>query len=323
MRVDGGRVAGVLLAFLALAGCGSGGRDQAPKVLTGLIDATEIDVASKIPARVKELKVREGDRVGKGQPLVVLESEEIDAKIAQVNSAIDAAKARLTLAQNGARRQEKEQALKAMEAARHQFELARKMHDRLALLVKEGSVSQAAFDEVEFKYQAAKDQMEIAEARNNMVREGARTEEIEALQALVRQAEGTLAEVQSYGRERGQVAPVDGEVSKVLLHPGELAATGYPILTIVTLDEPWATFAVREDLLKDLRTGSRLTADVPALGHPVDFEVFSIAAMGDFATWKATNARDSYDLKTFEVKARPVTKVDGLRPGMTVRWSRG
>jgi len=222
------RLAMVAMATVAFAGTGCGGarRDEAPKVLTGLIDATEIDVASKIPARVKEMKVREGDRVTRGQPLVVLESEEIEAKLAQVNSAIDAARAKLAMARNGARRQEKEQAAKAVEAAQAQFDLARKMHDRLSRLVHEGSVPQAAYDDVEYKYQAARDQVEIADARWRMVKEGARTEEVEALEALVRQAEGTLAEVESYGRERAQAAPLEGEVARIVLHEGELAATG-------------------------------------------------------------------------------------------------
>jgi HlyD family secretion protein len=311
------------VAALAIAGCGGVRKEQGTRVVTGLIDATEIDVASKIPARVKELKIREGDRVTKGQALVVLESEEIEAKIAQVASGIQAAKARLTMARKGARVEERQQAQKATEAAQHQLDLATKMYDRLGKLVKEGSVPQATFDDVEFKFQAAQDQLSIAQARLHMVKEGARTEEIEALEALVRQAEGTLAEVESYGRERGQAAPVDGEIARIVLHEGELAATGYPILTIVTIDAPWASFAVREDLLKELKVGTRVTAEVPALGRTVEFEVYSIAAMGDFATWKATNAKDSFDLKTFEVKARPTAKIEGLRPGMTVRWTRG
>ncbi len=311
------------VAALAMAGSGCARREEAPKVVTGLVDATEIDVASKIPARITEVKIREGDRVTKGQPLVALESEEIAAKITQVASAIEAAKAKLTMARNGARVEERQQAQKATDAAQHQLDLATKMYDRLSKLVKEGSVPQATYDDVEFKFQAAQDQLSIAQARLHMVKEGARTEEVEALEALVRQAEAGLAEVESYGREREQASPVDGEIARIVLHEGELAATGYPILTIVLVDTPWASFAIREDLLKDLKVGTHMTGEVPALGHSVDFEVFSIAAMGDFATWKATNAKDSFDLKTFEVKARPAAKVEGLRPGMTVRWTRG
>ncbi len=70
------------------------------KAITGLIDATEIDIASKIPGRVKEMAVREGDRVEKGQKLLTLSSDEIEAKIAQVNAGIDASKAQLDMARS-------------------------------------------------------------------------------------------------------------------------------------------------------------------------------------------------------------------------------
>ncbi|HOU54674.1 MAG TPA: HlyD family efflux transporter periplasmic adaptor subunit [Myxococcota bacterium] len=304
---------------VALASCG-GPRETASLVVMGLIDATEIDVASKVPGRVKELKVREGDHVQAGDTLAVIESLEIDAKVRQVSAAIEAAQARLKMARKGARDEEREQAKKALDAAQHQVDLAKKMYDRMKALLDQGSVPQATYDDVAFKYDVARDQLQIAQARYDMVKKGARDEEIEALEALVRQAEGTLDEVRAYEAETDQKAPITGEVTKVMVHAGELAATGYPIVTLVDLTDIWATFAVREDLLKRLPMGARLTAEVPALGKTVEFQVFNISALGDFATWRATSEKNSFDLKSFEVKARPVTPVEGLRPGMTVRW---
>lgn len=256
-------------------------------------------------------------RVAFGAVLAILE---IDAKVRQVSAAIEAAQARLKMARKGARDEEREQAKKALDAAQHQVALARKMYDRIKALLDQGSVPQATYDDVAFKYDVARDQLQIAQARYDMVKKGARDEEIEALEALVRQAEGTLDEVRAYEAETDQKAPITGEVTKVMVHAGELAATGYPIVTLVDLTDIWATFAVREDLLKRLPMGARLTADVPALGKTVEFQVFNVSALGDFATWRATSEKNSFDLKSFEVKARPVTPVEGLRPGMTVRW---
>lgn len=311
-----------IVAVASLAGCERA--DSKPAVLvTGLIDATEIDIASKVPGRIAEVKVREGDRVAPGQALALIRSEEIEAKLAQVTSVIEASQARLKMARNGARSEEKAQARIALAAARTQVDLARKMYERLSMLAKEGAAPQATLDNVETQYNLAVSQLAVAEARHAMVMRGARDEEIEALEALVRQAEGTLAEVQTYEREQVQEAPIAGEVARVVLHAGELAATGYPIVTLVDLDNPWATFAVREDLLRDIRVGTRLRALVPALGQELEFEVFHVAALGDFATWKATSEKNAFDLKSFEVKARPTTPVDGLRPGMTVRWLAG
>ena len=290
-----------------------------PSLITGLVDALEIDVASKVPGRIKEMRVREGDSVTEGQELVTLAVDEIDAKMYQVDAAIDAAKAQLKLAKKGAKDQEKDAVRKEVDAARHQVEITQKMYDRLKPLADAKAVAGSKFDEVEFKYNVAKDQLAMAEAKLSMVMDGARKEQIDALSALVKQAQGAQAEVESYKRESSQVAPITGVVSKVVLHQGELAATGYPILTLVDLSDQWAVFSVREDMLKNLKIGDTLKAEIPALGTTVSLKVFNISAMGDFATWKATSEKNSFDLKSFEVKARPVKPVEDLRPGMSVR----
>ena len=290
-----------------------------PSMVTGLVDALEIDVASKVPGRIKDLLVREGDDVTLGQPLVNLSIDEIDAKMFQVDAAIEAAKAQLKLAKKGAKDQEKDAVKNEVDAARHQVEITEKMYNRLKPLADAKAVARSKFDEVEFKYNVAKDQLAMAEAKLSIVMDGARKEQIQALGALVKQAQGAQAEVESYKKESSQVAPISGVVSKVVLHQGELAATGYPILTLVDLSDQWAVFSVREDMLKNIKVGTTLNAEIPALGTSAAFKVFNISAMGDFATWKATSEKNSFDLKSFEVKARPTKPIDGMRPGMSVR----
>ncbi|HET6439838.1 MAG TPA: efflux RND transporter periplasmic adaptor subunit [Anaeromyxobacter sp.] len=304
------------LSSLALAACGP----RPPAPVTGLIDATEIDVASKIPGRIKVLAVREGDRVEAGRELANIESQEVAAKIEQVRAAVSAARAKLTLARNGARAEEKEQARHALDTAQAQVAVAQKAYDRASALLKTETITQATFDDAEFKYKAAQDQVAATKARYDLVVKGARAEEIEALQALVRQGEGSLAEVESYGRETVQVAPIGGEVAKVLVHRGELAATGFPILTLVDRSDSWAAFPIREDLLPEVKVGATLQVEVPALRRKLPMRVFSVSPMGDFATWRSTSEKGSFDLRTFEVRARPENPDPDLRPGMTARF---
>jgi len=311
---------GILLAAFLPALFGCGGREQAT-TLTGLMDAVEIDVASKIPGRIKELHVDEGDRVEAGQALAEITSDEIAAKLEQVDAITEAAKAKLKMANKGAREEQIRAAKRQMMAAEHQVEITAKMKQRLANLLEKKAVPQAQYDEVEFKHNVSQEQYEMAKAQYEAYVNGARDEEIEALTALVRQAEGAKAEVESYQRETTQKAPVAGEISKVVLHEGELAATGFPILTIVDLENQWASFSVREDLLPGIHKGQRIQVTVPALDRTLELEIYHIAPMADFATWRATAERNSYDLKTFEVKARPTEPTTDLRPGMTVRWT--
>jgi len=309
----------LLLALPFLAACAACAGDP-PRAITGLVDATEIDVASKVPGRVKALAVREGDAVQEGQALVTIESQEVLSKIDQVTAAVEAARAKLKLARHGARAAEKDQARRALDTARAQAELAKKGWDRASALVATGTITQAMFDDADFKWKAAQDQLAIAQARLELVQLGARSEELEALEALVRQGEGSLAEVRTYGRELSQASPLTGEVAKILVHQGELAATGYPILTLVDRRDAWVTFPVREDLLPGLSVGATIQVEVPAVRRTIAMTVFQVAPLGDFATWRATGEKGRFDLRTFEVKARPAAPDLELRPGMTARF---
>jgi HlyD family secretion protein len=151
-----------------------------------------------------------------------------------------------------------------------------------------------------------------------MAVEGARKEEKKAAEAQVNQAQGAVQEVRSYKRELVQTAQMEGEVSTVFPKVGELVGTGSPIMSISVINDMWGTFNVREDLLKGMKVGSEITAYSPAFDKDIKLKVFYIKDQGSYAVWKATKSNGQYDLKTFEVKARPVEKVDGLRPGMSL-----
>ena len=151
-----------------------------------------------------------------------------------------------------------------------------------------------------------------------MAMEGARKEEKKAAAAQVNQAQGAVQEVRSYKRELVQTAQMEGEVSTVYPKVGELVGTGSPIMSISVMNDMWGTFNVREDLLKGMKVGSEITAYSPAFDKNIKLKVFYIKDQGSYAVWKATKSNGQYDLKTFEVKARPVEKIDGLRPGMSL-----
>ena len=111
---------------------------------------------------------------------------------------------------------------------------------------------------------------------------------------------------------------MEGEVSEVYPKVGELVGTGSPIMSISVMKDVWGTFNVREDQLKGLKVGDTFTAFTPAFNKNITMKVFYIKDQGSYAVWKATKSNGQYDLKTFEVKARPVQKFDGLRPGMSL-----
>lgn len=187
-------------------------------------------------------------------------------------------------------------------------------------LYKEGVVSEQKYDETKAQYDAAMATERAAKSQYDMAVNGAQKEDKEMAAAKYEQAKGVVEEVNSYINETYLLAYADGEVTEIFPHIGELVGTGAPVMNIAMMDKMWATFNVREDYLAKMPVGQLFTAEIPALGETATMRVSYMKDRGDYAAWKATKQTGQYDLKTFEVRAEPVERVDGLRPGMTVLY---
>jgi HlyD family secretion protein len=166
---------------------------------------------------------------------------------------------------------------------------------------------------------AARDQMDAAKAKLDMVMNGARSEEIDGAKSLFHQAENAYAEAMAYDGETRITSKIDGEITKRIVDAGEMAAGGYPIFTILDPTDMWVTIQVREDQLGAIKKGMTMKATIPALNNAqFEFDVATMAAMGDYAAWRPTKQKGEFDLKTFEVRLRAKAPIPGLRPGMSV-----
>ena len=286
--------------------------------IQGQVEVSEYRVSSKVPGRILEIRVKEGDYVKVGDTLAILDAPEVRAKMEQAQSAENAAAAQEEMARNGARQEQIQGAYQVWQQAKAGLDIAQKSYQRVQRLFDEGVMSAQKRDEAFANYKAMEAQAKAAESQYNMARNGARREEKQAAQALVGRAKGAVQEVTSYINETVQIAQMEGEVSNIYPKVGELVGTGSPIMTISIMSDLWGTFNVREDQLDGMRIGSVITAYAPAFKKDIKMKVYYIKDQGSYATWKATKANGQYDLKTFEVKARPVTKVEGLRPGMSL-----
>lgn len=291
---------------------------KADDVIQGEIEVSEYRVSSKVPGRILELRVKEGDYVHAGDTLAILDAPEVEAKKTQAESAEDAAAAMKAMADNGARRQQIQGAFELWQQAKAGLEISKKTYDRVQRLFNEGVMSAQKRDEAFTAYKAYEAQERAAKSQYDMAKEGARKEERAAAAAQVNRAKGAVQEVSSYINETVQIAQVEGEVSDIYPKVGELVGTGSPIMSISIMSDVWGTFNVREDQLNGLKIGSEFTAFSPAFKKDIKMKVYYIKDQGSYAVWKATKSNGQYDLKTFEVKARPVGKLDGLRPGMTL-----
>ena len=291
---------------------------RTPMLIQGTVECTTYKASSKVPGRIDEMKVEEGQQVEKGELLYTLSTPELDAKLQQAEAVKSAASALDQAALAGARVQQIEAAMNMWQKAQAGLELARKTFERVKNLYDRGVVPAQKLDEATANFQAMEATAQAAKAQYDLAMDGARKEDKEAAAARVRQAQGAVSEVESYIRDAMVYSPVAGEVSTIIAEEGELVGSGYPVVAILDMSDMWVTFNIKETLLPGITTGVRFMGHVPALDADVEFEVSYIAPQADFATWAATRTQGGFDIRTFAIKAKPVSKVDNLRPGMSV-----
>jgi HlyD family secretion protein len=299
-----------LIGFFAL--------DRTPEVIQGEVEVSEYRVSSKLPGRVLEIRVKEGDYVHVGDTLVILEAPEVDAQQAAAQATQGAAAAMSDMADNGARKETIQGAYQLYQQAVAAQELAQKTYTRLQRLFDEGVMSQQKRDEAYAAYKASEAQVAAAKSQYEMAKNGAREEERRAARKQEQAAQGAVQVINSLLRETVQVATMEGEVSSIYPKVGELVGIGSPIMSISMMNDMWGTFNIREDQLNGMKVGTVVKAYIPAFDKEVEMKVYSMKDEGSYAVWKATKANGQYDLKTFSVKARPTKKFEGLRPGMSL-----
>ncbi|NRD72495.1 biotin/lipoyl-binding protein [Shewanella sp. VB17] len=291
-------------------------------ILQGQIEAREYNVSSKVPGRIEQVLVRRGDVVKQGDLLFAIHSPELDAKLMQAEGGRDAAKALQLEADTGARKQQitasKEQWLKAKAATN----LYQTTYRRVENLFDEGVVARQKRDEAFTQWQAAKYTEQAALAMYQMAQEGARSETKAAAAGNARMAEGAVNEVNAILADSQMRSPKSGEISEVLLQQGELAPSGFPVVSLIDMTDAWAVFQVREDQLNQFSKGSKLMLTLPSLKRDVEFVVTHVSVMGEFATWRSTESGHDFDMRTFEVELKPESEIENLRVGMSVLFTR-
>lgn len=311
-------IAIAVIAVVVAVTIGTIALKKEPEVIQGQVEVSEYRVSSKVPGRVLELRVEEGDYVKVGDTLAIIDAPDVKAKMMQAESAENAAAAMSEMANNGARKEQIRAAYALLQQAKAGLDIAKKSYERVQRLFDEGVMTAQKRDEAFANYKALEAQTKAAQSQYDMAVNGARLEEKKAAAAQVNRAKGAVEEVNSYINETMQISQKEGEVNDIYPKTGELIGAGSPIMSISLMNDMWGTFNIREDQLNGMKVGSVFKAFLPAFNKEIRMKVFYIKDQGSYATWKATKSNGQYDLKTFEVKARPLDKIDGLRPGMSL-----
>lgn len=307
----------VLAVIAALAVVGFIFIKPEPDTIQGMGEATEVRVSGKLPGRVHEIYVEEGQHVHAGDTLVHIRSSIVDAQYDQAIAMEDVAKAANEKVDAGTR----VQVVNAAEDMWHQAQaatgIAQKTYQRMENLYAKGVISAQKRDEAKAAYEMAKSGEEAARSSYELAKSGAQREDKHAASAMVSASKAGVKKVDALLEDQYLTAPFDGEITVIYPHVSELVATGAPIMTLQR-DDHWAVFNLRENMLKDIKMGSELKVYIPALDKDTVMKVFYIKDLGTYANWQATKATGDYDARTFQVKARPAKPIEGFRPGMSV-----
>ena len=307
----------VIVAVIALIGLFL--LKKPAEIIEGQAEATSVRVSGKLPGRVTEIFVKEGDMVHKGDTLIHIHSSLAEAKLLQATEMKKAAAAQNLKIDKGTRRQIVQGARDLVAQAAAAREIAQKTYDRMQNLYNEGVISAQKRDEAKAAFDAAVAGEKAAQSQLNLAIEGAQPEDKVSAEAMVGVAQGGIDEVDALLEDQYLVAPCDGQIDQIYPEPGELVSLGTPLMNLLKVSDKWVTFNVREELLPEFKLGSKIKVMIPAMNkQEAEMEVYYVRDMGSYATWRATKSTGEWDSRTFEIKARQTKPLIYLRPGMTV-----
>ena len=313
----------VVLAVIAIAIIGFVFMNKPPEIIEGQAEGTTVRISGKLPGRVMEFYVREGDTVAPGDTLVRIHSAVVEAQLTEAEAMQTVARAQDRKIDAGTRSQIVQAAADMLAQARAAESIAQKTYQRMQNLYSQGVISEQKRDEAKAAYDAAVAARGAAQSQLSLARAGARKEDNQSAAAMVEAAGGGVSQVQALLADSYLTAPTAGTIDQIYPEPGELVATGAPIMNLLKADDRWITFNVREELLPELTMGKTISVMVPALGKKdIDVSIYYIRDMGSYATWQATKSTGDWDSRTFQIKARPTEKIPDLRPGMTVVYKK-
>ena len=308
----------VVAAVLVIAIIGFIFMNRPDNFIEGQVEGTDIRISGKLPGRVAEFYVQEGDTVKAGDTLVHIHSSVVDAQLGQAEAMRTVATATDQKVDAGTRILIITTSASLLIQAEAAETITKKTYQRMERLYGEGVISEQKRDEAKAAYDAAVAAKNAAASQLSLAKAGAQQEDKTAAEAMVKAADSGVAQVNAILEDSYLTAPFDGTIDQIYPEVGELVAMGAPIMNLLRTGDRYVVFNVREELLNDMPMGKELKVMIPALGKKeINVKVYYIRDMGSYATWRSTKSTGSYDSRTFQIKARPTEEIDGLRPGMS------
>ena len=286
--------------------------------VSGLIEAVETEIRPLIPGRIVDIFVKEGQHVETGDLLCVIDDQHITVQLDQVQAGLEGLQSKLKLFKKGNKKELTAMAKNQLDTVQEELELALKNQERMNRLLDEGAVSEAQKEQADLRLTAAAERVETAEENYQMLFRGREKEEIEIVEAEIKNllAQQKLLHIQL--EETRIVSPVCAFIETRHIELGELASQLLPLFSLIDLDRTYVKAYVPENYLGQIRLGSEVTVSCDSFPERtfrgrVDF----ISDMAEFAPKNIQTKEERLKL-VFMVKSYLVNSDQALKPGMPV-----
>ncbi len=300
---------------LLLAAC-SNGRADGRLVLSGNIEVTDAQLGFKIPGRVIERPVSEGDRIEAGQLVARLEDVEQKQQLALRRAELAGAEAALAELQAGSRPQEIAAAEAALHSAEAERERARLDLTRQQELHAKEAVADRELEAAQAQFKVTQAHALEADARLKLVQEGPRVEDIAQAKARVEQARSAVALAETQVENTRLVSPLAGVVVSQNIEPGEYVSPGTPVVTVADLAHVWVRAYIDQTDLGRIQHGERVDVRTDTFpGKTYQGTIGFIASEAEFTPKTVQTPKERVKL-VFRLKVDVANPHDELKPGM-------
>ncbi len=286
--------------------------------LQGRVEAETIHISTKVPSRIEEFYVSEGQTIKKGQALVRFLSPELEAKKEQAQAGLQSALAFQSTVNRGAQQENIETLYANWQAMKTQADLAETTYKRGETLYQQGVISRQRRDEMLAAKTSGRETAEASYQQYARANRGSTEQQKSTADAQVAMAQAALKEANALTAETELYSPIEGTVSKTYGKATELVAMGVPVVSILEDHDLWVSLNIREDLYGSVYKTKTIQGFIPALNRQTTFKVKSIDAEGDFATIKTTRQTGGYDIRSFKFHLEPEQYLPDLKVGMSV-----
>ncbi len=305
----------VLTLLLFLAGCGNNGKPEFIEA-SGTIEATNIIISSKTSGEILKLNYNEGDKVNKGDTIIIIDHELLDIQLKQAVAGRDAAEAQYNLMLKGARQEDIVQAEENLNQAKVNLELAENDKFRMQNLYESRSITKKQFEEAFARYELMRAQYKSAQENYNKVKKIFRQEEIEQARANLNKAIAGVDLLLKNIRDSYVTSPINGFIVNKFVQKGETVTPMSSLFKISDLDIVELVIYVSEEELGYVKLGQKTDVSIDTYKEKTyEGKVTYISPEAEF-TPKNIQTKDERTKLVFAVKIKVDNAAYDLKDGM-------